>query len=60
MDNVEIGHIEMFSHTARALQEKNKQSIIVARQLIQKSKEMVKHTTQTIVRAQERMQQFRE
>ena len=60
MDNVAIGHIDTFFYKSRALQEKNKQSIRVARQLIQKSQEMVKHTTQTIARAQARMQQFRD
>jgi len=60
MDNVEIGHREMFFYKSRALQEKNKQRIIVARQLIQKSQEMVKQTTQAVARAQERMQQFRD
>ena len=60
MDNVEIEHIETFFHKARALEEKNKQNIIIARQLIQKSQEMVKHTQQAIERAQEKRRQFRE
>lgn len=46
--------IETFFYKARALEEKNKQSIIIARQLIARSKEMVKRTTQAIERAQEK------
>ena len=60
MDTAELKYLETLFHKTRAMEENNKQHIRAARQLMEKSKELVKHTKQTIARGQEKRQHVRE